>query len=159
MGVELLASGLVRDDEDLKVLLANFALQLYFQSRGAAAWKNNLLADFIADVSVGDGHESFRRLVVDLLDGTVPDEARIGRLLPALTRRLNWVRGEDALGFLYLSLRDLGLRKSTGTYYTPERIVRRLIENLRDAEGDLSEKTFCDRFVEPTKSIRQTGSP
>lgn len=144
LGVELLASGLVRDDEDLKVLLANFALQLYFQSRGAAAWRNNLLADFIADVSVGDGHESFRRLVVDLLDGTVPDEARIGRLLPALTRRLNWVRGEDALGFLYLSLRDLGLRKSTGTYYTPERIVRRLIENLRDAEGDLSEKTFCD---------------
>lgn len=38
--------------------------------------------------------------------------------------------GEDALGFLYLSIMNIGDRKSSGAYYTPAHAVKRLIAGL-----------------------------
>ena len=42
--------------------------------------------------------------------------------------------GEDVLGMLYLSLKNLGLRKAFGAYYTPGDIVQRLLEDLQTEE-------------------------
>ena len=64
---------------------------------------------------------------------------------PALfTADYVWEPGEDALGLLYLSCRDLGARKSSGAYYTPVRIVRQLIRHLTEADPDFSRKTILD---------------
>lgn len=38
--------------------------------------------------------------------------------------------GEDILGLLYISLKNIGNRKSTGSYYTPTSIVKKLCNNL-----------------------------
>ena len=43
---------------------------------------------------------------------------------------LQHIPGEDTLGMLYLSLRRLQEKKSTGAYYTPFFVVDRLIEDL-----------------------------
>ena len=43
---------------------------------------------------------------------------------------LQYIPGEDTLGMLYLSLRRLQDKKSTGAYYTPFYVVDSLIENL-----------------------------
>jgi len=43
---------------------------------------------------------------------------------------LQYLPGEDTLGMLYLSLRRLKDKKTTGAYYTPYYVVDRLIENL-----------------------------
>ena len=40
----------------------------------------------------------------------------------------------DVLGLIYISLKNIGDRKITGTYYTPERIVKKL--NLKLFEGE-----------------------
>lgn len=41
-----------------------------------------------------------------------------------------FVPGEDLLGLLYLSLKQMGERKSRGSYYTPFGIVRQLLDGL-----------------------------
>lgn len=38
--------------------------------------------------------------------------------------------GEDFLGLMYISCQNLGQRKSTGAYYTPTKIVKKLIASL-----------------------------
>lgn len=50
---------------------------------------------------------------------------------------------EDVLGLLYLSLRNLGIRKSTGAYYTPTNIVKKLCANLFN-NFDYKDKTVLD---------------
>lgn len=42
---------------------------------------------------------------------------------------------EDVLGLLYISCKNIGSRKATGSYYTPTKIVKRLISSLSFAEN------------------------
>ena len=44
--------------------------------------------------------------------------------------RFRYEENKDIMGLLYISLKSLGDRKTTGTYYTPDRIVRRLNSKL-----------------------------
>ncbi|WP_051206022.1 TaqI-like C-terminal specificity domain-containing protein [Butyrivibrio sp. FC2001] len=46
---------------------------------------------------------------------------------------LTYVAGEDTLGLIYISLKHLQTRKSTGAYYTPGKIVQRLLGHLFEA--------------------------
>lgn len=140
LGEDLLVQGVVKEDRDLAVVLANFAVQLYYQSRGVSFSSNAVLPSFL----VGSDHAAFRALIRDLLGNVVVDYGLVDKLSGALSKKVDFVRGEDVLGFLYISLRDLGLRKNSGAYYTPEKVVRTLIGNLCESEGDLPGKTICD---------------
>lgn len=53
---------------------------------------------------------------------------------------LAYTDSEDTLGMLYISLRNLRDKKSTGSYYTPYYVVDRLIGDL----GDIKGKSVCD---------------
>ncbi len=56
---------------------------------------------------------------------------------------LQFKDGEDTLGMLYLSLRKIREKKSTGSYYTPYFVARLLIDGFKSKSG-LSEKKICD---------------
>jgi predicted RNA methylase len=56
---------------------------------------------------------------------------------------LEYIPGEDTLGMLYICLRRLQEKKSTGSYYTPFYVVDRLISDLSD-DKDLSILSVCD---------------
>ncbi len=137
---ELLQLGVIRDERDLLTVLANFAVQLYYQSRQIAYSDNDVLLDFLSQGRLDD----FHILIEDLLKKNKIDHASIRHLQPALTKGLLFVKGEDSLGFVYISLQDIGQRKNTGAYYTPEEIVNALIERLYDNDHDLNQKTICD---------------
>ncbi len=53
---------------------------------------------------------------------------------------LSYVDAEDTLGMLYISLKNLRDKKSTGSYYTPYYVADCLIGSL----GDLKGKSVCD---------------
>ena len=54
---------------------------------------------------------------------------------------IHWVRGEDLLGLVYMSLSHLGTRKSKGSYYTPAKLVNTLVQqSLNSLEDVLSQK-------------------
>jgi len=51
--------------------------------------------------------------------------------------------GEDIPGFLYISLKSIGSRKATGSYYTPTKVVKKLCDRLFALNGH-AEKTILD---------------
>lgn len=137
---DLLDLGIIEHEKDLLVVLANFAVQLYYQSHNIQFSDNNVLLDFLSQRHASD----FDILIKDLIGNCTLDSALISKLLPALSKGIHFVKGEDSLGFVYISLRDIGQRKSSGAYYTPEKVVGELIDRLYENDADLKVKTICD---------------
>ena len=137
---ELLDLGIIEDERDLLIVLANFAIQLYYQSRNISYEKNNNLLDFLSQ----NHDDDFHALIKDLIGEHPIDASLINKLTPALTKEILFVKGEDSLGFVYISLRDIGQRKSSGAYYTPENVVNELIERLYENDPKLETRTICD---------------
>lgn len=137
---DLLELGIVEDERDLLVVLANFAVQLYYQSHKTQYFDNNVLLSFLSQEHTSE----FHILIKDLIGNHTIDSALINRLQPALTKEILFVKGEDSLGFVYISLQDIGQRKSSGAYYTPEKVVNELIDRLYENDANLKAKTICD---------------
>ncbi|MBR4096820.1 MAG: N-6 DNA methylase [Oscillospiraceae bacterium] len=137
---ELLELCIFETEIDLLIVLANFAVQLYYQRHGIEYSDNNVLQEFLAKTHTDD----FHILINDLIGNKAIDPLLIKKMLPALSKKIIFVRGEDSLGFVYISLRDIAQRKSAGAYYTPERVVNELIERLYENDADLKSRTFCD---------------
>lgn len=136
----LLELGEIHGDNDLRVTLANLAVQAYYQSRGIEYGSNDVLVDFLAwhrDDTV------FYGLITDLLHSDAVAPETLARLHDTLNQGIRFVKGEDSLGFAYISLRDLGERKHAGAYYTPENVVNELIRSLYEHDA-LAYKTVCD---------------
>lgn len=137
---DLLELDIIDDERDLLVVLANFAVQLYYQIHKLQYLNNNILLSFLSQEHTSE----FHILVKDLIGNYIIDSDLINKLQPALTKEIFFVRGEDSLGFIYISLRDIGQRKSSGAYYTPEKVVNELIDMLYENDVNLKSKTICD---------------
>lgn len=137
---ELLELNIIEDERDMVAVLANFAIQLYCQSRNKQYSDNNILMHFLSQKHFDD----FHILIEDLLGSYSIDSALFERLRPALTKEILFVSGEDSLGFVYISLQDIARRKSRGAYYTPEKVVNELIERLYKNDVNLNARTICD---------------
>ncbi len=150
-------------DMELRALLAECALQLILQregiddslavkegiddSRAASHWASdvvspgtNLLFRYIRGEVPLHGYEF-------LIDDLLPDKA--GTLF-CMERYPQWFaveyqyeKTEDILGLLYISCKNLGSRKSTGAYYTPTSVVKKLVGRLFE-ENRAESKTVFD---------------
>lgn len=137
---DLLELGIIENERDLLIVLANFAVQLYYQSRNIPFGNNNVLLDFLSQEQTSE----FHILIKDLIGKDTVAPALINKLLPVLSKEILFVKGEDSLGFVYISLQDIGQRKSSGAYYTPEKVVGELIDRLYENDPNLGSKTICD---------------
>lgn len=137
---DLLELGIIENERDLLIVLANFAVQLYYQSRNIPFGNSNVLLDFLSQEQTNE----FHILIKDLIGKDTVAPALINKLLPVLSKEILFVKGEDSLGFVYISLQDIGQRKSSGAYYTPEKVVGELIDRLYENDPDLGSKTICD---------------
>ena len=137
---DLLELGIIENERDLLIVLANFAVQLYYQSRNILFGNRNVLLDFLSQEQTSE----FHILIKDLIGKDTVAPALINKLLPVLSKEILFVKGEDSLGFVYISLQDIGQRKSSGAYYTPEKVVGELIDRLYENDPDLGAKTICD---------------
>lgn len=87
-------------------------------------------------------------LVSDLLgQTTLPSETTPSetteKYAKLLTVRYVYETNEDILGLLYLSLKNMGSRKATGSYYTPTKIVKKLCASLLQ-KNEPKGKTILD---------------
>lgn len=126
----------------LKAILAEAAIQLILQREKIKA---SCTAYFLKEYLQG-------RLS---LNGY---EAVVDELLKPKDRMLCWIEEhpeyfsfsltysekEDVLGLIYISCKNLGNRKVTGAYYTPTRVVNKLIHEVLDHTKLKSEQTICD---------------
>lgn len=137
---KLVQSGLIVQEYDLRLVLANLAVQLYYQSHGLENRGCNVLQDFLREGL----QDRFYPFILDLLGGRLSEDSELGRLKPVLEAGIRFVRGEDILGCVYLSLQDLGGRKQSGAYYTPASIVSQLLDSLQEQDANLTARIFCD---------------
>ncbi len=115
----LLELDIIVSEADLSAILANFAVQLYYQQKEIDFKDNYVLAEFLQ----GCKEDDFYPLITELLGAKFIACDTAHRLSPALCQRVQLVNGEDTLGFVYISLRDIAQRKSTGMYYTKAVVV------------------------------------
>ena len=134
---DLLELGIIESERDLLVVLANFAIQLYYQSHEIPYLENNILLNFLSQ----EHTDEFHILIRDLIGNDTIDSTLINKLQPALEKKIIFIKGEDSLGFIYISLRDIGQRKCSGAYYTPEKVVNELIDKLYENDANLKSKT------------------
>lgn len=126
-------------ENELRIILANFAVQLYQQSRGVILSENTLL---LGQAKITN-HSVFNDLIRDLLGNVDISQVDLSKIQSVVNRKVQFVPLEDTLGFVYISLRDLSHRKQTGAYYTPEKTVAALIGNMKKCV-DLEGRSVCD---------------
>ncbi|MEL1136684.1 TaqI-like C-terminal specificity domain-containing protein [Desulfitobacterium sp. THU1] len=125
-----------------RVILAEYALKLLNSrsmnssesGKGGALFAKNLanpenciLADYLKNRDIAG---CYYPLISDLLEGVKDLEMKISLLSPTLCFPLTYIDDQDVLGLLYMSLQNIGERKSQGVYYTPSTIVRDTIDQL-----------------------------
>ncbi len=77
------------------------------------------------------------------LDGACDDKEDAKSAVITKELLLKYIPGEDTLGMLYICLRRLQEKKSTGSYYTPFYVVDRLVSDL-DSVTPLKSLSICD---------------
>lgn len=125
------------NEEELKILLANFALQSFSQKQQSIVPTQNLINLFLNNkFSVG----SYDVLIWDLLETCSSVSERVSKSLDLPFYHQDFF---DNLGFAYISLRCISDRKSKGAYYTPSRTVERLLQEVKQCT-ELTKKTVLD---------------
>ncbi|MBQ8639951.1 MAG: N-6 DNA methylase [Lachnospiraceae bacterium] len=113
-------------DELLWAAAAEAALQL-IRSKDGREMEGDCLRKYLTgDVDAG----KLGFLIDDLIHGN----ARVKEVIDAYPElfRFSYVyeEREDVLGLLYLSMRSTGRKKSTGSYYTPAKLAKKLCQSL-----------------------------
>ncbi len=113
-------------EEDLKIILTVSAIQLASSRFGIDC--KNPVEDFLrSKISFGDVDE----LILDITNKSkseILNKYLANNLLAV--QPLDYEEGEDVLGLIYISLSNIGKRKSQGSYYTPNHVVEKLVGGL-----------------------------
>lgn len=126
-------------DDILCMIIAECAVQLILHKSGGDKSVSSLSAYFQGSL----GQNEYWFLIDDLLDPNPNIEEISGIYSELLGYEFTYEQGEDLLGLLYISLKNIGSRKATGSYYTPTKIVRKLCDQLFSM-NDVSGKTVFD---------------
>ena len=118
----------------LQAILADCALHLFaWKNNSDYCGKNDLLSLFL-DNKIKDF--KYSALVRDLIDNesVVRD---ICEKYPLLFKYdYCYEPGEDILGLIYISCKNIGNRKATGSYYTSTKVVKQLVSHLEIKSND-----------------------
>lgn len=113
-------------DEMICVMIAECAIQLILNKLNGIK-KTNCLSKYLCGNLPGNEY-------LFLVDNIIKDSAHIREILDTYSELFSfeytYEEREDILGLLYLSLKNQGSRKATGTYYTPTKIVKKLCHYL-----------------------------
>lgn len=147
--------------ETIQYFVADCALHLLAQKYDYA-FKNEklLLAKYLrGEVSLEAYTELIDSLIISYEEAISFCESN------PLLFRLDYVYepDEDILGLIYISCKNIGNRKATGSYYTPTRVVKKLIAKLEISADDKildpccgTEIFYCN-FLVQFRSIRCMG--
>lgn len=121
------------DERKLQIILADCAVKLLAQKQKLKLRsQETALLDFIdSKISFGDKDSLVHDLILDkkLAKKWIQSSSELFRLSYVYEEQ------EDILGLLYISCKNIGNRKVTGSYYTSTTVVRKLIKQVVDKNG------------------------
>ncbi len=112
----------------IQLLVADCALHLFISKNNIQLSDyNNLLLQFLSNqLSIG----KYDRLILDLIEDTDSAISFCKKYPLFFNMEYIYEAKEDILGLIYISCKNIGNRKATGSYYTSTRVVRILINKL-----------------------------
>ena len=113
-------------EDILYAILAECAVQLTMEYCNQKSDTNSLIKFIHKQLPAN----KFEHLINDLISNNKNIETVINLYEELFNQKFVYEESEDILGLLYISLKNLGNRKATGSYYTPTKIVKRLCSNL-----------------------------
>lgn len=128
-------------DEIIMLFVAECAIQLYLQRRNSEFLGSNPLHKFLTGELKLD---EFTPFVEDFIVDKHAGLEFVDKHQNLFSINYKYEFGEDILGLLYISMKNIGNRKATGAYYTPTKIVKRLINNLFKDESCVYDKKLFD---------------
>lgn len=127
------------DEDLLSLLIADCALKFLFSYQKVECSKDILLSYIDGNVSKNE----FSFLIDDLITDKKLIRDSVIKYPDLFKSEYLYEKGEDIIGLLYISLRNIGARKLTGAYYTPTKVVQKLCDNLF-SKNDYNNKTVLD---------------
>lgn len=121
------------------LIISECALQLVNQKLGIALYNpNDLIRIFLYDQNQ---FGKYKVLFKNLITNQEISKELINNYPKIFAIKYYYYPNEDLLGLLYLSINNLKNRKKLGIYYTPQKLVNRLIANLGHQEA-LDDKLY-----------------
>lgn len=153
-------------DSQIRAILAECAIQLLCQAQGGTvgATENFLLHYSRGEIGLGQ----YGVLIQELLAGEGAGRYTEGQCLAvqeeipgAFCIPFVLEPNVDVLGMLYISLKNMGERKATGSYYTPTHIVQKLIAQIfKEGEAERKipqgERQYIQTYE--NRALREEGS-
>ena len=129
-------------EEQIDLFVAECALQLLCQrTQLATDVPSNLLIRYLSqDLDIG----IYRPLIEDFIVSHESAYTFVTENKSIFSILYHYKNQEDILGLLYISLKNIGSRKSSGSYYTPTTTVCQLISNLNLSALDFTKKSILD---------------
>ena len=124
---------LILSESEIKYLLADCAIQMY------SDFAENNINNLQTYLQVAENNEDtcFNQLLDDLITDKNKAELFIKNNPELFCHKFVYEPNEDILGLLYLSLSDLADRKARGAYFTPTKIIKRIINNIKFSCGTI----------------------
>ena len=113
-------------NDTIKILLADCALHLFATKKSIPSGTQMLKKFLIGQISFGH----YDSLIYDLLSKISSVDEFIEKNDILFNFEYMYQSGEDILGLMYISCKNIGSRKATGSYYTPTAVVKNLIKHL-----------------------------
>lgn len=114
--------------ENIRYILTDAAIQLYFSKNGINSPSENFLFEYInSNIDLGQ----FDLLIEDLLCKDKKKALEFLNANPSFFKyKYIYEKNEDILGLLFISLSNLSNRKARGAYFTPTKVVEKIVSNL-----------------------------
>ncbi len=120
------------DTDHLRMIMSESALSLIVKRLNLTYKPPFLPSFFKGDLDIG----CYERLINELIDGA---KSKIKKLIVKhsylLDLNFDYSETEDTLGLVYISCRNIENRKATGTYYTPSKVVDRIVKILLSSDS------------------------
>lgn len=118
----------------IQYIIADCALHLFAQKEDYTFINDkNLLYKFLKnDITIN----SFDELISSLIDDKNDALSFCEKYSSIFEIDYFYEENEDILGLIYISCKNIGNRKATGSYYTPTKVVKKLISNLTFSTTD-----------------------
>lgn len=122
------------DSENIQYIIADCALQLYADKMQLSVDTQKPLLEEYLNKKIN--LTNYGILIDDLIDSksAALEFCKNNRALFSL--KYTYEHSEDILGLIYISCINIRCRKATGSYYTPTKVVKKLISNLNIKKSD-----------------------
>ena len=121
-------SSIELDANIIQYLVAECALHLFADKMQLNVGENKALLQQYLNMEIN--LPKYNVLIDDLIKDKAAALEFCQNNTPVFSLQYTYEPNEDVLGLIYISCKNLGNRKATGSYYTPTKVVKKLISKL-----------------------------